>query len=209
MQAQPTEPIVGSVDPQLLDEFPGLDVVSVSSPIPTAKTPRGLAQELELAANRIRGATAVRASTGSIASAYRGFIRQLGMDPDRVPATVEAISFRRLIEGGFVAAGLAADAVALATIEFEVPITVLNDAGLHGPINLGKAPESSPFYAVGDLVLVDSLQVVSRIFGEPLPEFQPKRSLGAARLVAIAAPGVELELARAALERACELIASS
>ena len=199
----------GEVDPEVLAEFPGLSVVSVGATLPNSKTPRGLAEQLDFIANRIRGATAVRSSTESVAAAYRGFVRQLGMDPERVLGTVEAVTIRRLIEGGFASAGLAADAAALATIEFGVPLTILDAANVNGPIDILKAVDSSGFHAVGDLVLADCQQPVSRIFGEPFPEFRAGKRVKAVRLVAIAIQGVEPGLVRAALERSSELISDS
>jgi len=207
--AHSPSPFTGTVDTQLLTEFSGLSVVSMTALVAATKTPPGLAAELGLAANRVRGATAVRASTGDVAAAYRGFARQLGMDPERVVGTIEAITLRRLIDGGFSSSGLIVDAVALATIEFEVPITVVDDSRLIGPVDLLKAIDSSPFYGAGDLILADSQQPLARMFGEPFPDFRPGPRLKTARLVSVGAPGVEIGLVIAALERACGLIAAT
>lgn len=197
----------GEVDRLLLEEFPGLSVSSIAVATGPAPTPRGLLAELSIAADRINGRIAARAATGTVPAAYRALIRQLGVDPESVAGTAEAVMRRRLLEGGFREAGLLEDALALCLLEFGVPIAAFDGSAVGIPVDLIRASESGPFLAEGDIVLASGGVPVARLFGAQLPGFAPDRRSRTVTFVAAGAPGVAVELPGLALERLADLIA--
>lgn len=196
----------GVVEPAVAAELPGLSIHWVDVPRGVGKTPSGLATELGFAAQRMRGATIVMASTGTIAAAYRSFARQLGMDPAAVSGSVEAVAMRRLLSGGLSPTGIPNDAATLATLEFGAPITVFDAGALSGALSIARAEASGPLHAVGDIVLTDQQQEVGRLFTEPFPQFQASRKTKSLRFATVGVPEVAAGLCRSELQRAAELM---
>jgi DNA/RNA-binding domain of Phe-tRNA-synthetase-like protein len=196
----------GVVDEVVAAEFPGLSIHWVDVQCGVGKTPAGLADELALAGQRMRGATIVMASTGTIAAAYRSFARQLGMDPAAVSGSAEAVAMRRLLSGGFLPTGVPNDAATLATLEFGPPITVFDAGLLHGGLRIDRATVGGQQHAAGDLVLADQQQEVGRLFAEPFAQFQSSRKTKALRFAALGPPEIEPSVCRSALQRAAELM---
>ena len=203
------ELIRGDVAAEVAAEFPGLEVVSTDVALRSAKTPLGLAAELAAAADRIDGAGAAHASIGTVPAATRALLRQLGMDPERVPCTVDAVIRRRLMEGGFRPSGVVTDALTLTVLELGIPLVALDASAVEGPVGIARAASGSARWSEGDLILEDQAQPVARLFAEPFPEFLPDRRTTTVRIVAIAVPGVEPEFAELALQRAQDLLEAS
>jgi DNA/RNA-binding domain of Phe-tRNA-synthetase-like protein len=196
----------GVVDDAVAAELPGMTIQWVDVPCGVGKTPSGLAQELALAGQRMRGATIVMASTGTVAAAYRSLARQLGMDPAAVAGSIEAVAMRRLLSGGLSPTGIPNDAATLATLEFGSPITVFDAGLLSGQLRISRAGADGLMHSGGDIVLADQEQVVGRLFVEPFPQFQASCKSKALRFAAVGAPEVAAGLCSAALQRAADLM---
>jgi len=203
------ELIRGEVASEVAAEFPGLEVVSTVGALRSTKTPTGLAAELAAAADRIDGAGAAHAAIGTVPAATRALLRQLGMDPERVPCTVDAVIRRRLMEGGFRPAGVVADALTLAVLELGIPLVALDGSAVEGAVGIARAKGGSSQWSEGNLLLEDQVRPVARLFAEPFADLLPDRRATTVRVVAVAVPGVESEFAALALERVHDLLEAS
>jgi DNA/RNA-binding domain of Phe-tRNA-synthetase-like protein len=135
--------------------------------------------------------------TQPIASAYRVFFRQIGLDPDvsRIPS--EELAVTRLLRGGLPSDGLPVDALRIALIETGVPVWALEAAGVD-EAGLGirlSAPGDSfgaqghPL-APGRLVVADARSVHALLFGAIAPGHEVKRGTSRIALFAVGVDGV-------------------
>ena len=74
-----------------------------------------------------------------IASAYRVFFRQIGLDPDETRTPVEAIVLERLRAGGFKSHGRVDDAITIGTIETGVAMRAIDADRIEGRLGLRLA----------------------------------------------------------------------
>ncbi|CAB4867465.1 MAG: hypothetical protein F2799_02670 [Actinobacteria bacterium] len=205
------EAIRGSVTEELAAELPGIGILWV--PVEGAARPDSLGLQLELdhAADRITGATAVLATTEPIAAHYRALRAQLGMDPDSGSGTLESIVRRRLLEGGFRPAGIPGDALALATLETGVPLWALALEPVEaeaGELAAGPALSLDVDKQTGAVSIFNGELPVCVLFGEPVAEAVVSKKCRSYVVVALVAPGVLAEVCALALERAAELCQS-
>jgi len=200
-----SEILAGAVSPEVESEFPGIGVRFCFVAGGPSKTPAGLSQELDLAADRITGAQAVRVAAEPVAALYRALRAQLGMDPSVGEGTAEDVIRRRLLEGGFRPSGIPADAITLATLETGIPLWAFGvSKALSGPrISLWSDPST------GVVELRSDDLRMATLFGEPHPEFEVTRKSEQMCLVALVAPGVVPEIVELALERAVALCVTS
>jgi hypothetical protein len=175
--------VAAGVDPRIADEHPGLRVWTARVDARTGRTPPELRDRLRGIADRLRGPQAVALRSKPVPWAYRVLFRHLGIDPDVVRTPLEALVLDRLLHGGFTAAGLPDDALALATLETGVPVYAA-DAARVGPLRLAPADD-------GRLTLADERGPVAVLFEPPRPERAPTGDTRALQLIAIQAPGVE------------------
>ena len=159
-----------------------------------------------MAADRIRGASALTASIAPVAAAFRSFMRQLGMDPEAVDWTADAAMRRRLIEGGLPPTFWLRDAATLAVLEFGAPLMLFEHEAMPRDVELRSADSEGALHAAGDLVVAADGVPLSRLFGPPFPEFAVSRGTRRALVVSVRAPGVEDVFCRAALERCADLL---
>ena len=73
----------GWVEPALRAEFPGLALLHAEAAAPGRRSPRELRQRLRYLSDRVHGQQALSMRREPIASAYRVFFRQIGIDPDQ------------------------------------------------------------------------------------------------------------------------------
>jgi DNA/RNA-binding domain of Phe-tRNA-synthetase-like protein len=190
----------GAVEPELLDEFPELRVLSCEVTAPPRGRDRGAGRKerLALLATRMRGARAVELRREPVPAAYRVFFRHLGIDPDLTRTPIEESAMRRLVTGGHRSRGALADALLLALLDTGVPVSAFDAAALTGTPGLraARAGESLASRAgpvplpPGRLVLADSLRALEPLFGEPAEDAAPTRRTERLRLVAVKIPGV-------------------
>lgn len=196
----------GTIDPVALEEFPQAGVSFATVETASGRTARGLAMELALAADRIRGASALTASTAPVAASYRSFLRQLGMDPEAVECTADAVVRRRLVEGGLAPSFAVRDAAALVALELGVPLMAFSCGDSPREVSIIRSTESGALHAEGDLVVSVDGVPVCRLFGQAFPSREVTKGTRRSLLVAVRAPGVSELLCAAAIERCAELI---
>jgi DNA/RNA-binding domain of Phe-tRNA-synthetase-like protein len=169
-------PAPGFVEPHVQAEFPGLRLQWLTVEAQRRASPRALVRRLKELSSRYRGASVIVMRTKAIPQAYRGFFRQIGLDPDvtRIPSEEAAVA--RLLHGGFRSVDLIADACLVALIETGVPVWAL-DADLIDERGLGirttTAAEHEPsglggtYTDPGTLAVVDGSRIHGLLFAEP------------------------------------------
>ncbi len=174
--ARPT-PRDGFVAEELRAELPGLGLVSLALPAPSARrSPRGVREHLAQLSSRFRGADALTLRQRPVPHAYRVAFRHVGLDPDATRTPVEAAAIERLVQGGFVSRGLLDDALTIALVETGVPLWALDADAVHGDLRLRLARvgeqlgegEEAPLPA-GQIVVADARLPLAPLFGEPAP----------------------------------------
>jgi hypothetical protein len=208
-------PRPGAIDAAVAIELPGLWLAGLTVPARAVRSPSTVAARLRALSNRARGATVVAMRTHPIPRAYRTFYRQIGLDPDieRIPS--EAAATARLLQGGFIAGDLIADACLIAVVETGVPVWALDAAVVDGGdpgLGIALAPAAAPTaraptgIAPGSLVVGDGVRIHAPLFGAPLPESAPGPATTEVTLYAIGVAGVPEIHVHEALWIAAELL---
>jgi hypothetical protein len=203
-------PRPGAIDAAVAVELPGLRLAGLSVPARAVRSPPPVAARLRALSDRARGATVVAMRTHPIPRAYRTFYRQIGLDPDveRIPS--EAAATARLLQGGFIAGDLIADACLIAVVETGVPVWALDAAAVDGGdpgLGIALAPAGAPAaVATGSLVVGDRARVHAPLFGAPLPGSAPGPETTEVTLYAIGVAGVPEIHVHEALWIAAELL---
>lgn len=208
----------GLVAEPLRDELPGLGVVSVALPVPSAKrSPDGVREHLAMLSTRFRGADALALRQRPVPHAYRVAFRHVGLDPDATRTPIEAAAIERLVQGGFVSRGLLDDALTIALVETGVPLWALDADAVHGDLCLRLArdgerlgdDDTAPFLPDGQIVVADERAPLAPLFGEPAPDRLPHRRTTRLLLYALRVDGVPLVNVEEALWRCAETLAAA
>ena len=189
---------LGAIDPAIEGEFPDLALVTVEVPCAQARSAPWVAHRLAALADRVTGPYALRARTMPVPALHRAFYGQIGLDPDRDPPPFEAAILRRLWSGGFVPAGMPADALLIALLETGVAVWAADAAALAGPLGVRPAREGEPLgtgraataLQAGELAVADGERAVARLFHDPAPPWRVGRETRRAVLYALRVPGV-------------------
>jgi DNA/RNA-binding domain of Phe-tRNA-synthetase-like protein len=168
----------GRVADSLGAEFGGLRLRYALIDVEPGRSPAGVKQRLRYLSDRLHGQHALNLRREPIASAYRVFFRQIGLDPDEVRIPVEAAVLERLRAGGFKSQGLVEDAVTIAIVETGVAVQALDADRTRGRLRLRLAGEGERVGGDADgfplpadaLVLADDERVLGPIFGELAPD---------------------------------------
>ncbi len=194
------EPYVrrGEVAAALAAEHPGLWLAWTDVEASLGPTPRELAARLRGHADRIGGAQALALRGRDVPHAHRVFFRHVGLDPDVVRTPVEAVAFRRLMEGGLHPQGVIHDACTVAVLETGVGVFAFDADRLAGALRLREHE--------GVLVIADDDGPVSVLFGEPEPRVAVTRATRRVALVAVAVPNVPDLFVEEALWTAWEIL---
>lgn len=184
-------------------ELPGLRLLSTPIEVTrkgslTGDSPRDVAERLRELSNRFRGATAVGVRREPIASAYRVFFRQIGLDPEVVRTPIEGAVLQRMIKGGFLSRGLLADVLLIALIDTGVPLWALDAERVDGPLGIRAAAEAerlgragdSPALPAGRLVVADASAPLAILFGELASDAAPSGRSRRLELFAVQVAGV-------------------
>jgi DNA/RNA-binding domain of Phe-tRNA-synthetase-like protein len=161
----------------LRSEFPGLALRYATVEARPRRSPRGTRERLRYISNRMHGHRALNLRREPIASAYRVFFRQIGLDPDEVRTPVEAAVLERLRAGGFKSHGTVEDALTIATVETGVAMRALDADRTTGRLALRISQPGERLGGVkdglelpsGTLVVADDERALALIFGETAP----------------------------------------
>ncbi len=168
-------PEQGWVAPHVAEEFPGLGIAWVEVEGRRADSPEPVRRRLRELSDRFYGSHAVHMRERPIPWAYRVFFRQIGLDPDSTRTPVEQLALDRLHDGAFVARGMPADALTIATVETGIALRAFDAERLGGRLCIrdsapgeslpGKAGE----LAHGTLVVADERMPLESLFGASSP----------------------------------------
>jgi DNA/RNA-binding domain of Phe-tRNA-synthetase-like protein len=188
----------GRVADVLDAEFGGLRLRYAVVDAEPGRSPRGVKERLRYLSDRLHGQHALNLRREPIASAYRVFFRQIGLDPDEIRIPVEAAVLERLRAGGFKSQGIVEDAVTIAIVETGVAVHALDAERIKGRLRLrlagegerlGGAPEGFPLPADA-LVLADDERALGPIFGELAPDAEVSRRTRRVAVTAVQVHGV-------------------
>jgi len=211
------DPREGFVSEPLRAELPGLGVVSLALPAPSARrSPDGVRAHLDALSVRFRGADALALRQRPIPHAYRVCFRHVGLDPDTTRTPVEAAAIERLVQGGFVSRGLLDDALTIALVETGVPLWALDADAVHGELWLRLATRGerlggdaqAPTLPDGQIVVADARAPLAPLFGEPAPALLPGRRTDRLLLFALRVEGVTRVHVEEALWQCAETLAA-
>jgi DNA/RNA-binding domain of Phe-tRNA-synthetase-like protein len=179
-------------------EFGGLRLRYAIVGVEPGRSPQGVKRRLRYLSDRLHGQHALNMRRQPIASAYRVFFRQIGLDPDEIRIPVEAAVLERLRAGGFKSQGLVEDAVTIAIVETGVAVQTLDAGRIRGRLRLrlagegerlGGDPQGLPL--PGDaLVFADDERALGPIFGELAPDVEVSKGTRRVAVSAIQVQGV-------------------
>jgi DNA/RNA-binding domain of Phe-tRNA-synthetase-like protein len=188
----------GRVAEALRREFPGLSLRYCEVDARPGRSPSGVRRRLRYMADRLHGQKALNMRREPIASAYRVFFRQIGLDPDELRPPAEAIVLERLRVGGFRSHGTVDDAVTIATVETGVAMRALDADRISGRLalrisqpreRLGGDPHGLEL-PDGTLVVADDACALGLIFGETAPDRMVRSETRRVVFCALAVDGV-------------------
>jgi DNA/RNA-binding domain of Phe-tRNA-synthetase-like protein len=173
----------GRVTRVLSEEFPGLALRYAVVEAKPGRSSADVKKRLRYLSDRVHGQRALGVRREPIASAYRIFFRQIGLDPDEFRTPLEAAMLERLRAGGFKSQGLVDDALTIATVETGIALRALDADRTSGRLGLRLALQGERLGAdpeglelpEGALVLADDKRALALIFGEPAPDAEVQR----------------------------------
>jgi DNA/RNA-binding domain of Phe-tRNA-synthetase-like protein len=196
-------PTAGWCAREVEQELPGLRLISAQVDVTrrgslTGDSPQDVTERLREMSNGFRGATAVGVRREPVASAYRVFFRQIGMDPEVVRTPIEAAVLKRMMKGGFLSAGLLADVLLIGLVDTGVPVWALDAERVDGPLGIRTTAEGEPFgrakgapaQPAGRLVVADASAPLAILFGELASDAAPTGRSRRLALFAVQVPGV-------------------
>jgi DNA/RNA-binding domain of Phe-tRNA-synthetase-like protein len=151
----------GWVDPALRAEFPGLALMQAEAAAPGRRSPRELRQRLRYLSDRIHGQRALSMRREPIASAYRVFFRQIGIDPDQYRPPGEAAVLERLRAGWFRSRNIVDDALTVAVVETGVAVRAFDADHVQGELGLRVSQPGERLGAPNGLELPDGTIVIA------------------------------------------------
>jgi DNA/RNA-binding domain of Phe-tRNA-synthetase-like protein len=168
----------GKVAGSLRAEFPRLALRYCVVEASDRRSPAGIKERLRYLSNRFHGRRALNLRQEPIASAYRVFFRQIGLDPDEARTPIEAAVIERLRVGGFRSRGLVEDALTIAIVETGVAMRAIDAERTEGGLALRLSVPGERLGIGGDafelpedaLVLADGRRPLGLIFGDTAPD---------------------------------------
>jgi DNA/RNA-binding domain of Phe-tRNA-synthetase-like protein len=162
----------GWVEPGLREEFKGLGLRYSVIEAQSGRSPRPVKQRLRHLSDRVHGERVVNLRREPVASSYRVFFRQIGIDPDEYRPPAEAAMVERLRAGHFKSRNLVDDALVVALVETGVAVRAFDADRITGRLGLrisnpgerlgGKGLELPE----GAIVVADEERSVGLIFGD-------------------------------------------
>jgi DNA/RNA-binding domain of Phe-tRNA-synthetase-like protein len=197
------EPTLGWLSQDVEQELPELRLISCevrvgrSQPV-TAPCPRDVRARLQGLSNQFRGARAIGIRREPVPAAYRVFVHQIGLDPDREHTPIEAAVRERMLRGGFLPGGLLEDVLLIALLDTGIPVWALASETVDGPLGIRSSAEGerlgraagAALLPTGRLVIADASAPLAVLFGEVAPTHQPVATTRELTLFAVAVAGV-------------------
>jgi DNA/RNA-binding domain of Phe-tRNA-synthetase-like protein len=187
----------GRVSSLLSEEFPGLALRYSIIDAKPGRSSSGVKRRLRYLADRLHGQRALSMRREPVASAYRVFFRQIGLDPDEFRTPVEASVLERLRVGGFRSHGSIEDALTIAIVETGVAMRAIDASRIQGRLGLRVAGEGERLgggrgleLEEGTIVLADEQRSLALIFGETASEYEVQGDTVRVGLCAIQVQGV-------------------
>jgi DNA/RNA-binding domain of Phe-tRNA-synthetase-like protein len=186
----------GWVEPALRAEFRGLGLRFTIVSARTGRSPRQLKARLRHLSDRVYGDRVVNLRREPVASAYRVFFRQIGIDPDEHKPPGEAAMLERLRAGRFTSHDLLEDALTIAVVETGVAVRAFDADRLEGTLGLRIAHRGE--HLAGDLldlpegaiVIADERRPIGLVFGDTGSGAAVARATSRIALCVVRLPGV-------------------
>jgi DNA/RNA-binding domain of Phe-tRNA-synthetase-like protein len=191
----------GWVEPALHAEFPGLGLRYAIVEGRARRSPPETKQRLRHLSDQVHGERVLNLRREPVASAYRIFFRQVGIDPDEFRPPGEAAMLERLRAGRFASHNAVEDALTVAVVETGVAVRAFDAEGLEGTLGLrmsrprerlGKREPEGPGLELldGAIVIADELHSIAMIFGDTAPNRVVRRETRRVALCAVQVGGV-------------------
>jgi DNA/RNA-binding domain of Phe-tRNA-synthetase-like protein len=186
----------GWVEPALREEFRGLGLRFTVAPAQTGRSPRELRARLRHLSDRIHGQRVVNLRREPVASAYRVFFRQIGIDPDEHKPPGEAAMLERLRAGHFRSRDLLEDALTVAVVETGVAVRAIDADRLEGTPGLRIAHRGEHLSGDrvdlpdGAIVVADERRPIGLVFGETGSAPAVTRATKRIMLCVVRVPGI-------------------
>jgi DNA/RNA-binding domain of Phe-tRNA-synthetase-like protein len=165
----------GWIEPALREEFSGLGICFAEVPAQSRRSPRGVKERLKHLSNITHGARALAHRREPIASAYRIFFRQIGIDPENFRPPGEAAMLERMRAGRFKSRNTVDDGIMVALVETGVYVRAFDADRVQGDpgLRLSKPEEKLGGDGLelpdGTIVIADRSHALSLIFGDMAP----------------------------------------
>jgi len=162
----------GWVEPSLREEFRGLGLRYTVVEVRSGRSPRELRARLRHLSDRVHGERVLNLRREPIASSYRVFFRQIGIDPEEFRPPAEEAMLERLRAGRFASRNLLDDALTVALVETSVSVRAFDADKLTGRLGLRIALPRERLGGTGielpdgAIVIADEERSVGLIFGE-------------------------------------------
>lgn len=153
---------------ELREDFPRLKAWCMWQGVPSRKSTRQAKERLAEMDDRVRGAPVGQFRTHAVAQAYRGFARQIGLDPDVDRSPLDQAIVQRLAAGRYATAGRVTDALRIAMLETGIPLWAIDGAHVHGWLRVRSDEQ-------GRLVLCDDLRELTMLMADPPEDLQPHK----------------------------------
>ncbi len=189
-------PEPGWVDPELMEEFPGLSIVLTTIETKTGRSPEALKDRLRTLSDRIAGPQAIQLRQKPIPWAYRVFFRHIGLDPDTTRTPIEQLIFERMHDGRFKSRNRVDDALTIAMVEVGVALRAFDADRVEGRLGLRLSKEGEGFEGrvsplpVGTIVVADEKRSLGILFDRTAEGRGVKRGTSRVLLAAIGVRGV-------------------
>lgn len=186
----------GWVEPALREEFQGLGLRYTTVEARSGRSPRELKQRLRHLSDRVHGERVLNLRREPVASSYRIFFRQIGIDPEEFRPPAEAAMLERLRAGRFASRNLLDDALVVSLVETGVSIRAFDADELTGSLGLRIAQPKERLggngieLPEGAIVIADEQRSVGLIFGDTAPGRGVEPSTRRITLCVVRVPGV-------------------
>lgn len=127
---------------------------------PGRKSTPALRRHLAEADDRVKGLAVGGLRTDPVATAYRAFARQIGLDPDADRNPLEQLAIDRLVVGRVASAGPLPDALAVAMLETGLPLWAIDAGQTNGWLRVDADDD-------GHLVIRDDQRVLAPLMAAP------------------------------------------
>jgi DNA/RNA-binding domain of Phe-tRNA-synthetase-like protein len=189
-------PEPGWVEPGLVEEFPGLSIVSTALEAKTGRSPEALRERLRWLSDRIGGAQAIQLRQQPIPWAYRVFFRHIGLDPDTTRTPIEQLIFERMHDGSFKSRNRVDDALTIGMVEVGVALRAFDADRVEGRVGMRLSAEAEAFEGrvsplpEGTIVVADERRALGILFDRTAEGRGVRRGTRRVLLVAIGVLGV-------------------